>query len=73
MSKHDRVELVGGIFGLTFVILFFGKVLALGQFGTWSWWWITSPLWAPPTARMGVGFAVSIVRGLFRSTMQLFK
>lgn len=33
-----------GFFGLLFITFF---VLKLTSVISWSWWWITAPLWAP--------------------------
>lgn len=43
-----------GFFGLLFITFF---VLKLTSVISWSWWWITAPLWAPAL----VGILVSVV------------
>lgn len=73
MSSTNLKKATSGIWGLMFVIFFFGKVFELGQFAGWSWWWVTAPLWAPAMVQLGVGFTVNIVRSLFRMTAGLFK
>lgn len=35
------------IFAILFLILFTLKLAAIGQVATWSWWWVTCPLWIP--------------------------
>lgn len=30
-----------------FLVFLFLKLAEIGQVTTWSWWWITSPLWIP--------------------------
>ena len=40
-SKSGGIGLGGAIF-LVFLIL---KLAGIGQVATWSWWWVTRPLW----------------------------
>ena len=47
-SKSGGINLLGAIF-LVFLIL---KLAGIGQVATWSWWWVTSPLWI--TALLGL-------------------
>ena len=35
---------IGMILFLIFLTL---KLAGIGQVATWSWWWVTSPLWIP--------------------------
>ena len=30
-----------------FLVFLFLKLAEIGQVTTWSWWWVTSPLWIP--------------------------
>lgn len=32
---------------LVFLIFLTLKLAGIGQVATWSWWWVTSPLWLP--------------------------
>lgn len=41
-----------GLLGITFIVLKLCGVVS------WSWWWVTAPLWAP------IGIAVLIVIGM---------
>lgn len=34
-----------GLGGLVFAIFLFLKLASIGIVATWSWWWVTSPLW----------------------------
>lgn len=47
-----------GFFALLF-LLFLG--LKLAHFITWSWWWVTSPLWAGPAILLVVAAIAVIV------------
>jgi len=35
---------LGTILFLIFLVL---KLAGIGEVATWSWWWVTSPLWIP--------------------------
>jgi hypothetical protein len=35
------------LFCLVFVVFLILKLAEVGQVATWSWWWVTSPLWLP--------------------------
>jgi hypothetical protein len=73
MANTNYGKVLGGAMGLTFTVLFTGKVLGLGEVATWSWGWVTSPLWGPFVIRMGLSFASDIVTGLFKMTAKFFK
>ena len=45
---------VSGLLGIVFV------VLKLMGYITWSWWWVTSPLWIP----LALGVVVMGIMGL---------
>ena len=30
-----------------FLVFLFLKLAEIGQVTTWSWWWVTSPIWIP--------------------------
>lgn len=32
---------------LVFIVFLALKLAEIGQVATWSWWWVTSPLWIP--------------------------
>jgi len=42
-----------GLGTLIFLIFLTLKLTGTGEVATWSWWWITSPLWLPVV----IGFA----------------
>lgn len=49
MSNNGGYEFYfgGGLWTLLFIIMFVMKVLGIGAVATWSWWWVTAPLWGP--------------------------
>jgi hypothetical protein len=57
----DKVEVSGGgigICGATFIVFLILKLL--GKI-TWSWWWVTAPLWIPLAIFLGVLLIVGII------------
>lgn len=56
LSTHKNIliiEVIMGfceVLGLIFIIL---KLLGVTAVATWSWWWVTSPLW--------IGFIIDIL------------
>lgn len=62
MSKQKSINPVvnkSGISlgGLIFVVFLALKLAGIGQVATWSWWWVTSPLW------IGVAIYLFVVVG----------
>lgn len=62
MSKQNPIKPVvnkSGVSlgGLIFVVFLTLKLAGIGQVATWSWWWVTSPLW------IGVAIYLAIVLG----------
>lgn len=45
MSKTSNSGV--GLSGLVFLVFLALKLAGIGVVATWSWWWITSPLWIP--------------------------
>lgn len=36
-----------GLLGVLFLIFVVLKIAEVGVVASWSWWWVTSPLWVP--------------------------
>lgn len=36
-----------GIFTVVFVVFLILKLAGVGEVASWSWWWVTCPLWMP--------------------------
>lgn len=48
MSKSKDTASGGiGLMGLVFIVFLVLKLAEIGQVATWSWWWVTAPLWGP--------------------------
>ena len=52
MNDADRST--GSGIGTTLLFLVF-LVLKLSHVITWSWWWVTAPLWAVPVFLLAIG------------------
>lgn len=44
-------------------------VLKLTNVITWSWWWVTAPLWIP----LGLGIAILVLVGLILGVFALLR
>lgn len=55
----------GGIWGILFLIMFVMKVMGLGAVASWSWWWVTAPLWGPIALVIGIALLLALIGGLF--------
>ena len=54
-----------GLTGLVFVVFLALKLAEIGVVATWSWWWVTSPLWIPILLALGVLLVVLITKAIF--------
>lgn len=43
-----------GLSTLVFLVFLTLKLAQVGEVATWSWWWVTSPLWLPPVLTLVV-------------------
>lgn len=53
-----------GLAGAVFVVFLVLKLAEIGSVSSWSWWWVTSPLWIPAGLVLG-GLAVFLVIKFF--------
>lgn len=49
-NQKEVVEPAVNLGSLIFLIFLILKLAEIGQVATWSWWWVTSPLWIPIVA-----------------------
>ncbi len=47
MADKNNSSTRYGIGMILFLIFLTLKLAGIGQVATWSWWWVTSPLWIP--------------------------
>jgi hypothetical protein len=52
---------LGTVLFLIFLVL---KLAGIGQVATWSWWWVTSPLWIPLVLVVAILAVVGIIYGI---------
>lgn len=49
------------VFTILFLIFLTLKLAEIGQVATWSWWWVTAPLWLPLTIGLFViGLTITV-------------
>ena len=61
----DKTKSSGiGLLGFIFLVFLTLKLAEIGQVATWSWWWVTCPLWIPLAIVLlflfGFGFIMAI-------------
>lgn len=61
----EKKIVLGGGLSFTTVLFFIFLILKLTNVITWSWWWVTCPLW--------IGPAVCLILVLFLAFSVLFK
>ena len=55
-----------GIGTVLFLIFLTLKLAEIGQVATWSWWWVTSPLWIPLALVLGIAAIALILAGIIK-------
>lgn len=65
MSSNNTSSGIG-IFGCLFLIFATLKLAEVGAVAHWSWWWVSSPLWAPFCGVFIIWAIVEIVQGIAR-------
>lgn len=66
MSKQNTIKPVvnkSGVSlgGLIFVVFLTLKLAGIGQVATWSWWWVTSPLWISVAIYLGIVLGAVVI------------
>lgn len=59
-------ETTSGGLGLSSILFIIFLILKLTNTITWSWWWVTSPLWMPILITMIMLCTLIIIRGLIK-------
>ena len=60
MEKNNKGSQSLGIGTILFLIFLTLKLAGIGVVATWSWWWVTAPLWIP----LGAIFVILAIVGL---------
>jgi hypothetical protein len=65
MASDNKTVYVGkeNVCTLTFIVFL---VLKLCGTITWSWWWVTAPLWIPFGLLIVIAFIVGIIYGIIQ-------
>ncbi|KWX82280.1 hypothetical protein AXF24_12505 [Streptococcus pneumoniae] len=50
----------GIVLVLTFIVFLVMKLAKIGAVASWSWWWVTAPLWAPMCLAMVICLIIFI-------------
>ena len=53
MEKNSKSTSIG-LSTILFLIFLTLKLAGIGEVATWSWWWVTSPLWIPLVLIVGI-------------------
>jgi hypothetical protein len=61
-----------GLCGLVFVVFLVLKLAEIGQVATWSWWWVTAPLWGPIALVLGIAAAAFAAWLMFMLVVTVF-
>lgn len=48
VNQNNTSNAVLGLTGLVFIAFLTLKLAGIGIVSTWSWWWVTAPLWLVP-------------------------
>ena len=59
MKKNSKSTSIG-LSTILFLIFLTLKLAGIGEVATWSWWWVTSPLWIPLVLVVGVGIIIGL-------------
>lgn len=76
MSNKDVTTTSSGGIGFCGLLFIVFLILKLCGVITWSWWWVTAPLWMPVALFVGVCLVVFVVAfciGVIRSIIKLRK
>ena len=53
-NGDDKIVVSGGGIGLGTILFIVFLILKLTGTITWSWWWVTAPLWIPFALILGI-------------------
>jgi hypothetical protein len=62
MSDNQKSTSTGiSISTALFLIFLVLKLAEIGQVATWSWWWVTAPLWIPVAVVVSVLLIAAVI------------
>lgn len=53
-----------GLCGMVFIVFLILKLSEIGTVATWSWWWVTAPLWMPLTIVLVIMLGALVLAGI---------
>ena len=69
--SDTQVNVSGGM-GLGSVLFIVFLVLKLCDVITWSWWWVTAPLWIPFALGISIFLVILVFGGIFLFLATIF-
>ena len=67
MLESKKSNAGSHVLTILFLIFLTLKLANVGLVATWSWWWVTSPLWLPVTIVIAISALILIVQLLIDS------
>ena len=62
-SNKNKLTISVGNLSLSTIVFIVFLVIKLTGYITWSWWWVTAPLWVGPAVVVGI-IAIALCLGL---------
>lgn len=72
-NKADNAVIVKTGLGLGDAVFIVFLVLKLLGKITWSWWWVTAPLWGPIALFVGISIIALAIAGLIDILTMIFR
>ena len=67
MLESKKTNPGSHVLTILFLIFLTLKLANIGLVATWSWWWVTSPLWLPVTIVIAISAIILITQLLIDS------
>jgi len=67
MLESKKTKQGSHVLTILFLIFLTLKLANVGRVATWSWWWVTAPLWLPVTIVIAISALILIVQLLIDS------
>jgi len=62
MNKSKATTGGFSLLSVVFIVFLTLKLAELGAMASWSWWWVTAPLWAPVAILLLVVIVIILVQ-----------
>lgn len=72
-NKADNTVIVRAGLGLGDAVFIVFLILKLLGKITWSWWWVTAPLWGPIALFVGISIIALAIAGLIDILTMIFR